>query len=161
MNKTNLWIMSGIPGSGKSYFAKNILMTDDSWEYVSRDEVRFSMVKENEEYFSKENAVFKEFCNRIIYALGCDEYHNVIADATHLDEKSRMKLIKRVCPEEMGVNVFCVYFNTPLDVCDSRNSAREGRACVPKSVVHRMYYQHTHPSKDNFNYTGILEVSNS
>ena len=43
MSNTNLWIMVGIPGSGKSYFAKNILMTDDSWQYISRDEVRFSM----------------------------------------------------------------------------------------------------------------------
>ena len=59
MSNTNLWIMVGIPGSGKSYFAKNILMTDDSWQYISRDEVRFSMVKENEPYFSKEYNVFE------------------------------------------------------------------------------------------------------
>ena len=52
MSNTNLWIMVGIPGSGKSYFAKNILMTDDSWQYISRDEVRFSIIKDDEEYFS-------------------------------------------------------------------------------------------------------------
>ena len=155
----NLWIMVGVPGCGKSYFSKNILMTDDSWHYVSRDEVRYSMVSEDEPYFSKENAVFNEFCDRIIYALGCDEYHNVIADATHLDEKSRMKLIKRVCPEEMGANVFCVYFNTPLDICQARNKCRKGRACVPENVVEKMYHSLRHPSHDKFDYAGVLEVS--
>ena len=157
MSDTNLWILSGVPGCGKSYFAKNVLMTDDSWHYVSRDAVRFSMVETDEEYFSKENQVFKEFCDRIIYICGCDEFHNVIADATHLNKASRMKLLKRLSLED--VNIFCVYFNTPLDVCLERNEKRSGREHVPKSVIRRMYAQREHPMKDNFNYTGIMEVS--
>ena len=159
MKDTNLWIMCGPPGCGKSYFAKNVFITDDSWQYISRDEVRFSMLGENDEYFSKEKKVFNEFCDRIIYALGCDEYHNVIADATHLNEASRMKLINRVCPNEMGVKVFCVYFNTPEHICQERNKQRKGRAVVPADVIHKMYLSRTHPAKDHFKYAGILEVS--
>ena len=159
MSNTNLWIMVGIPGSGKSYFAKNILMTDDSWQYISRDEVRFSIVKENEPYFSKEYNVFEDFCDRIIYALGCDEYHNVIADATHLDEKSRMKLINRVDPIGMGANVFCVFVNTPEYICQERNKQRQGRTCVPEKAVEKMYHSLRHPAHDKFKYAGVLEVS--
>lgn len=159
MADTNLWIMSGTPGCGKSYFSKNILATDDSWQYISRDEVRYSLLQEGDSYFQRETKVFDEFCNKIIYALGCDEFHNVIADATHLNEKSRMKLINRVCPREMGVNVFCVYFNTPLDICQTRNKSREGRARVPEDVIQKMYYSRSHPSHDKFTYNGIMEVS--
>ena len=52
MSKT-LWLMCGAPGSGKSYFAKNILINDDHWFYVSRDEIRFRIIKNDEEYFSR------------------------------------------------------------------------------------------------------------
>lgn len=155
--KTNLWIMCGVPGSGKSYFAKNTLMVDDSWCYVSRDEVRFSMVKEDEPYFSKEKQVFNKFCKEIIYACGCDEFHNVIADATHLNTASRMKLINRLSLDD--VNVFCVNMNTPESICISRNKNRTGREKVPEDVIHKMYVSRTHPKNDDFNYTGILEVA--
>lgn len=61
MNK--LHIVMGIPGSGKSTWIENHLY--ESSVRISRDEVRFSMVSEEEEYFSKEKAVFKEFIYRI------------------------------------------------------------------------------------------------
>lgn len=157
MSDTNLWIMCGVPGCGKSYFAKNILMTDDSWQYISRDEVRFSIVSPDEKYFSKENQVFNEYCDRIIYACGCDEFHNIIADATHLNESSRMKLLNRLSLDD--VNIFCVYFKTPLDICIARNKCRKGRECVPESVIEKMYKTRSHPAKDNFDYAGIMEVS--
>ena len=83
----------------------------------------------------------------------------MIADATHLNEKSRMKLINRVCPHEMGINVFCVYFNTPLDICQARNKNREGRARVPEDIIQKMYYSRSHPSHDKFTYNGIMEVT--
>lgn len=157
MSDTNLWIMCGVPGCGKSYFAKNVLMTDDSWQYISRDEVRYSMVKDGEPYFSKENKVFNEFCDRIIYACGCDEYHNIIADATHLNTASRMKLLNRLSLD--GVNVFCVYFKTPLDICIARNKCRKGRECVPEDVIKKMWSSRNLPNLDGYNYAGILEVS--
>ena len=48
-----LFILMGAPGSGKSTWVKNHMTLNDS--YISRDDVRFSMVPEGDEYFSKEN----------------------------------------------------------------------------------------------------------
>ena len=76
--------MCGAPGSGKTYWAKKALELKSGEvpiKYFSRDEVRFEMVPEDEEYFSKEDAVFKEWIRRIQEALDSDEDCYVIADA--------------------------------------------------------------------------------
>ena len=58
----NLFIMMGAPGAGKSTFIKNL--KGESGIPISRDQIRFSMVKEDEPYFSKEKEVYKEFSTR-------------------------------------------------------------------------------------------------
>ena len=60
--KNKLYVICGVPGTGKSTFCKNHLtMFGDNVKYVSRDDIRFSIVKENEEYFSHETEVFNKF----------------------------------------------------------------------------------------------------
>ena len=49
--------MVGCPGSGKSTWAKKHL--PDTY-YVSRDEVRFSLLQDGEDYFSHEKEVFNK-----------------------------------------------------------------------------------------------------
>ena len=156
MSKT-LWLMCGAPGSGKSYFAKNILINDDHWFYVSRDEIRFRIIKNDEEYFSHETEVYNCFVKNIQLLLDIIEKGNIIADATHLNKSSRLKLLNRLNLNK--VNVIPVYFNTPEHICLERNEKRTGRAYVPPHVIHKMYLSRTHPSNDGFKYAGILEVS--
>ena len=57
-----LYIMCGAPASGKTWFAKHNLCNGPGWYYVSRDEVRFSLLKDDEDYFSREeiNSKIKE-----------------------------------------------------------------------------------------------------
>ena len=61
-----LYILIGVPGVGKSYFAKKKLMEGPGWKYISRDEIRYSLLKEGEDYFSHENEVFEKFIIAII-----------------------------------------------------------------------------------------------
>ena len=96
MEKKTLWILCGAPASGKSYYVKNHLMNGNGWMYISRDEVRFSIIKDEENYFSHEDEVYKEFIYRIYKALTGEGIFNVIADATHLNWTSRNKLIKNL-----------------------------------------------------------------
>ena len=63
-----LYILCGPSGCGKSTYAKKI-MENKKMSYVSRDEIRFSIVKDEEDYFSHEKEVFKHFVAAIVHYL--------------------------------------------------------------------------------------------
>lgn len=142
----NLYVLCGIPGCGKTTWTRkkmneNTSSTDPKWVYVSRDEVRFSMIKEEDDYFSKEKQVFEEFVNRLCDNLSDAWTQNVIADATHLNEISRDKLINAIRRKRpnLPLHITMVYFDIPLEVCKFRNAKREGHARVPNDVMDKMY----------------------
>lgn len=130
----NLFIMMGAPGAGKSTFIKSL--RTESYITISRDEVRFSMVKEDEPYFSKEKAVYKEYIRLINEYLS--QNRDVIADATHLNAASRNKLIN--CITAPNVNIHVIWIKTTLETCLKQNELRKGtRAYVPPSVITKMH----------------------
>lgn len=160
MAKT-LWLMCGAPGSGKTWVAKNVLM-HPNWIYVSRDEIRFSIVKNEEEYFSHEKEVFYEFMKTIASALTWAEDSNVIADATHLNWGSRRKLLQALEKNTImeNVQVIPVVVTADIKTIFERNQSREGRARVPEDVIRKMLRSMNDPEKDPYKYTAIMRVKN-
>ena len=150
MNK--LYIMIGCPGSGKSTYAKNHI---PNAKYVSRDEIRFRLVSEEEEYFSKEDEVFETFINEINE--GLRESVDVIADATHLNTKSRMKLFSNLNIDKEKTEVHVIVMRTPLIECLRRNEKRKGtRSYVPIDVLKIMYNNFRKPNFNECN--GIIDT---
>ena len=145
MEKSKLYLLMGAPGSGKSTYLKERFSQPPI--VVSRDAIRFSMVKENEEYFSKEKEVFKEYIEQIRTAIKFNA--EVFADATHLNETSRAKVLRALGSDLKDVEVNVIWVRVPVEVAIERNENRVGtRAYVPKSVIHRMYSQATMPIKE-------------
>lgn len=133
--KKHLYLMMGVPGSGKSTYAKNILKYGDI--YVSRDEIRYSLLTDEDDYFAKENEVIKTFIESIDKSLVMEEYcGDVFADATHLSPKGRAQVLKQLKNKD---RVSVIYLDIPLNVILERNAKRTGRALVPEDVVRRMY----------------------
>lgn len=146
-----LIVLTGVPGSGKSTWAEqeaNYLMTGGGTvSIISRDDVRFSMVPEDEDYFSKENLVFARFIRQINEAVEAG-INYIFVDATHLSKASRAKLLKRLRP---GANTTLVFesFVTSLYTCLKRNNLRQGRKRVPEGTIRSMYNEYTLPSEDD------------
>ena len=119
---------------------------------ISRDEIRFSMLKPGEDYFAHEHEVYMKFLQEITKNIR--EGRNVYADATHLNEKSRYALLSQL--HHRGCNQFetdAIYFNVPLETCLERNEYRKGTAAyVPRGQLRRMYQQFVPPRRyEGFN----------
>lgn len=146
MNKKMLILMCGAPGSGKSTYAKEHTGANDA--YISRDEIRFGLLQEGEEYFSKEKKVFSLFTKKIQEALDTDGIERVICDATHIDERSRDKLCNALNMKNVD-SIRCWVVRPDIADVVSRNEKRKGtRAYVPLSVVRRMYFCFERPEED-------------
>ena len=137
----DLYLMCGAPGSGKSTLLKNHLKIDNKNIVISRDKIRFNLVKPSEPYFSKEKEVYKEFWKEINYYLSLG--YNVFADQTSLTPKSRKYLIDHLTGYK---TLNAIWIDTPLETALERNEMRKGLAHVPKGVIRRMYYSFIEPS---------------
>ena len=137
---SNLYIVMGIAGSGKSTFIDKHMSFGD--RVVSRDMIRFSLVKENEPYFSKEREVKKLFIKTInnVWRAG-----DTFVDATNLTQKGRKELLNKI-NFELYDAIYCVYVKAPLEKALEQNAKRSGRARVPDSVIQRMYDSLEEPS---------------
>ncbi len=146
-----LIILMGAPGCGKTYWCKQNM--PENAVYISRDDIKYNLVKENEPYFSKETEVYNTFVKSINEALS--DGFDVYADQTSLTRAARAKLINRLYPTPDEINV--VFINRPLDIILNQNAQRTGRACVPEDAVIRMFNSIEYPSKEE-GITNILEV---
>lgn len=134
-----LFIMMGAPGSGKSTWAKKQLKDGD--RYISRDDIRFSMLKDDEDYFAHEGTVFQTFIEQIVDALKNENINRVFADASHLNPPSRAKLINgiRSYIDISNIEVNVIWLKTSLTTCIERNNNRKGRANVPERTIRDMW----------------------
>ena len=141
--------MCGIPGSGKSTWAKHkVEQTGGVW--ISRDAIRFSIIKDDEDYFSHEDEVLAKFFGDVQEQLNNPLVEDIVVDASHLSPKARQATLGRLNLTN-ATEVNCVMFDVPVAVAIKRNDQREGRARVPHSVIRRMDCQKTFPTaKEKF-----------
>lgn len=139
MNNGILYVSCGAPGSGKSTFLRE--MKDPNEVIISRDDIRFSILKPGEAYFAHEKEVYFKFIDTIVKHIR--NGINVYADATHLNKASRKKLTDALL--EAGcqpADVQAIYFDISLNICLERNEKRVGtKTYVPRGVIRRMFYQ--------------------
>lgn len=136
MKMTRLWLMMGAPGSGKSTWAKANM--PDGAMYISRDNIRYDLLRDGEEYFSREGEVYETFVNQIAAASKITK--DVIADQTSLDRRARTKLLnalnnRRAYFDEVNV----IWINRPLSQILEFNAKRTGRERVPDNAVINMF----------------------
>lgn len=141
-----LYILVGPSGCGKSTWAHNFTEEHPDVMYVSRDEIRFAMLDEDEDYFEHEIEVYRCYCDNIASFL--QEGKDVIADATQLNRGSRRKLTKEIDRYITDYEIKYIVFYTPMSVCWMRDSGREGRAHVGEKVIQGMFRTFKAPTLD-------------
>lgn len=141
-----IYVMMGLPGSGKSTFAKDLLnvypVLKEHSVIVSRDEIRFSIVREDEAYFSHEKEVTKQLWDTINKYLAEDK--NVFIDQTSLTPRSRRWLLQHIHGYDKAI---LIWIDENLETCINRNKNRKGtRTYVPEDSIRNMAFSLKPPS---------------
>jgi predicted kinase len=155
MKPKKVFILSGPPASGKSTWVRANLTPGSEW--ISRDNVRFSIVGKDEEYFSHEEEVFDTFINYINQTLENPDIHTIYIDATHLNRRSRNKTLNRVRKQYIE-ELNCVCFTASRELCQARNALRSGRERVPSSAIDNMYNAFAYPTAEE-GFTHVYAVN--
>ena len=124
-----LYMMIGLPASGKSTCAKEISQKTGA-KIVSSDEIRKELwgSYDDREHNSETFSVVEE---KILEGL---EKEDVIYDATNLNYKRRMNFLQRL----KGIEKVAVLMLTPYEECSKRNNLRQRK--VPDEAMERMYF---------------------
>lgn len=128
---TKLFLMIGLPASGKSTLAEQISKSEDA-EIVSSDNIRKELYGD-ENIQGDNNKVFRILQERIINGLKNNK--NMIYDATNISYKTRIAFLQRL--NKLEVEKIAIMVATPYEDCLIRNSQRERK--VPEEVIKRMY----------------------
>lgn len=160
MKNRILYLMCGVPGSGKSHWvAERVKRMGGA--HISRDAIRFAMLKDDDDYFAKEKQVFNEFIAKASLAIKNPEISHIYLDATHINEDSRQKTLnslRQACGDALNDwELIIVYMDTPTATCVERNDTRTGRAFVPRSVIRRMGNQLVPPDERIYNVMTIKD----
>lgn len=159
MNFTNLLILRGIPASGKSTFATELVKI--GYKRVNRDSLR-EMVDSS--VWSKSNEKFIIQIRDHIVKSSLESLQSVVVDDTNLDEntvKHLHNIAQEVALNGTGVRVSEKWFDVDLDTALARNAGRTGTARVPDDVIRRMYKQcKSNPKLDlSVEYPAVAQIA--
>ena len=146
MNRPKLIILCGIPGSGKSTYAKDYIGRNCNTVHLSSDAIRKELYGD-ENIQGNPGEVFTLMQKRAVEAL--NNGHDVLYDATNITRKDRSGIIG-VCPKFAKIECHIIW--APIEVCIERDSKRE--RAVGKEVIDRMLKRFQSPYYDE----GIDEI---
>lgn len=129
-----LYMLIGIPCSGKSTYAKELSLKDPRALIISTDEIRKEITGKY---------AFSSDTNEIVFDIAKETLRNslmqrntVIFDATNTNKKYRKSILD--IAKKMQVKVIGIVFKTPIMECLKRNSLRSLERRVPEDIIFMM-----------------------
>ena len=153
-DKRKLYILIGIPGSGKTYYAEHFLM-DVNTIIVSTDEIRKETFGTYSFSISTNNLIINTAKQRI--EKGLAENQNIIFDATNINKRNRNSIIK--IGKKYNATVIAIVFKTSLSLCIYRNRQRTLERRVPedKLILMADFNSNIDKSEEGFDSVVYLE----
>jgi predicted kinase len=134
-------IMKGLPGSGKSTYAKQLVaLNPDLYKRINRDDLRGMF---DGGHFSESNEKFVRKVRDMLILKALEEGKSVIVDDTNLSESNLTRISQLVNDfnrqNNTKVKVEVKIMDTPLEACIERDSKREKP--VGEKVIKEMHGQ--------------------
>ena len=150
-----LIMLVGLPGSGKSTYAKEIVETFDSYIVLSSDYYRkFLYGDENDQTHNQD--VFSSLYYDMRKYL--NQGKTVIFDATNINMKDRRRCFDAI-KEVKNLSVMAMVVNTPFAECVYRDSLRERK--VGYNVIDKMRRRFEFPQYfEGFNHISLVNTHN-
>lgn len=154
MNK--LLVLSGVPGSGKSYFSNTVKKVFGSHVYiVSSDAIR-NLICGNQQDLSEEETVWKMFYD-LAKVYSSDKKGIVVLDATHYNRKKRLENISKI--KQYFDEVDLVSFDIDKNVVMNQNLDREFP--IPPEILEEYIKLFEYPNKeDEAFFDKVMVISN-
>jgi predicted kinase len=134
-------MLMGLPGSGKSYYAKEYTKLDKDAIIISSDDIRQELWGDANDQ-SNPSKIFETMFDRTVEALKSGK--NVIYDATNLIAKTRKSTLTRlrqIFKEDLYSALYLI--TCSISECKRRQGDRERK--VPEEVIDRMVRQFQAP----------------
>lgn len=147
MTRPVLILLCGIPGSGKTTWAKNYISKNPDFVHLSSDAIRAELYGD-ENIQGSPVEVFTLMQKKAVESLNAG--HNVVYDATSMTRKDRAGIIS-MCPK--FTHIQCNIIWAPIETCIERDTTRE--RTVGKEVIDRMLKRFQMPYYDE----GIDEIN--
>ena len=138
MNEPCLFMMVGLPASGKSTFAKTITYGNSKPVIHSSDKLREELYGDAA-IQGDNNQLFAELHKRIKRDLL--QGKSVVYDATNIKKRTRIMFLRDI--SNIKCRKICFVMATEYEACIYNNQQRERK--VPEDVIHRMFMNYNPP----------------
>ena len=134
MSSNKFLVTVGISGSGKSYYAKNLVKTQN-FVNVNNDDLRRSLfgIDQWSEYnFNLNEAIIDKVRSDIINRL-LNDSRNIIVSNVHLSERHLRKY--KDLADKFNYSFKVILFDVPVNICLERNQRRSEMKLSDKRIV--------------------------
>ena len=133
-----LYILIGLPGSGKSTYAKKL--EEEGAVVHSSDEIRLDLFGSYKT--TNDRQVFKELRKRIVVSL--KEGKDVVCDATNVTQSKRSSFLNEI--HDIDCEKIAIIVNRDVKTCLAQNKLRPKEKQVPAVAIYTSAKSFVYPT---------------
>lgn len=144
---SKLVVLSGVPGSGKSYFSKALRNKKKGHVYIISSDALRDLVTGSQRNLTEEDLMWKMFYD-LARVYSADKNGLVVLDATNTSTKYRIDSVKELKTHFSEADL--IIFDIPKEVVLRQNLDREFP--VPEAVIDEYFANFQLPQKEDYEF---------